>query len=788
MHCHALKSPGRPAAGRAILLATALLALLGATTAPARTITIAVVRDGPDPAETVVDLVRTELAHMVGDEHALVFVEDTRFDAGWDPARVGPALDAALQQAGVDLVLGVGHLMAQEAARPGRPLPRPFVGATVLNRGLPEVEMGTNGHLAKPNLSLIILPRQTQDEVASLQAAFRVRRVHLAYGAAEYGAIDGFEAALAELTRNSILTLVPVPVGTDWRAALAAFGPDTELCYLLPTPQLAGTGRGELIAALTARGIPTVSGVGTADLDLGAVATFRQDMRAEAARRTALNLHHLIRGGTTAELGVLMSSDLRLVIDGRSAAATGFQPGFDTLVLAEIRHPEALDTGARSLDLAGLIALADTGSVSLSISRQRSETSEQERDSALGSLLPQVGLDAQASYYDLPAASMTLPEQLGRVGLRMSQMIYDDQAISSYRQTGRYRDASYAYAQTERLDVFLDAEQGYFDLLNATVYRDIQLDNLRVTGGNLDLARTRAAVGQGGQDEVYRWEAEVAKQRATVLEAEATVEAYRISLNRILGVRQDSRWRPAQVDLDSLRLHELVGMADPGRTSPETFARFESASVAIAIADAPELLALDYAIEAQGISVGLRKRTFFLPRVYADASLHNNFYQDPDTPDYSGNGFEARIVASLPIFEGTRRVNELAREKSVMIELEREQLLTRQFVEQRTRTALRRLRSAVPSLEFARAAAENSRLNFDVVRDKYANGIVGIIDLLDAQNSRLRDDLGAVSARYALLRELAAYERAMSFFAAGAPQADLDQFAARLQAEMALQE
>ena len=788
MRRNALRKPSLSAAAGGALLAAILMSVLSADDAAARTITIAVVRDGQSPSGTIVDLVRAELQHMVGDQHTLVFAEDARYDAGWDPARVGPALTAAMKDTGVDLVLGVGQLVAQEAARPERTLPRPFVGATVLIRDLPAVAMGADGRLVKPNLSLIILPRRAEDEVAALKATFRVQQVQLAFGAVEYGALDGFTAAISALSGSVGLPMLPLPVAADWRAALASFDPAADLCYLLPTPQLAGAERGELIAGLAARGIPTVSGVGPDDLDLGAVATFRQDMDEQAARRAALNLHHLIRGGSTTELAVLMSSDLRLVIDGPAAAAVGLQPGFETLVLADIRQPEALDTGAQPIDLAGLIALADTGSVSLSISRQRTETSEQERKSALGPLLPQLGLSAQASYYDLPSVGTVLPEQLGRVGLGMSQMIYDDQAISGYRQTGRFRDASYAYARAERLDVFLEVEQGFFDLQNATIYRDIQLDNLRVTGGNLDLARTRAAVGQGGQDEVYRWEAELAKQRAAVLDAEATVEAYRISLNRILGVRQDTRWRPEPVDPAALRLQDLVAMADPDVTAPKAFERFEAASVAIAVTDAPELLAIDYAIEAQGIGVGVSKRTFFLPRVYADASLHNNFYQDPDSPDISGQGFEARIVASLPIFEGTRRVHELAREKSVLIELERERLLTRDFVEQRTRTALRRLRSAVPSVDFALAAAENSRLNFDVVRDKYANGIVGITDLLDAQNSRLRDDLGAVAARYTLLRDLAAYERALSFFAAAATAEEQEQLAARLRAEIERQE
>ncbi|HPF69177.1 MAG TPA: TolC family protein [Candidatus Krumholzibacteria bacterium] len=773
------RGPLRLAAG---VLAAALLGLAGP--ALARTITIAVVRDGPDAADSTVALVRAELTHMVGDAHRIVFTEDARYDAGWQPGRVAGALDAAMTAPGVDFVLGVGRLAAQEAARSGRVLPRPFVGATVLTRGVPAVELGDDGRPAKANLALTILPRTAADEVAAVKTAFRPARVHLLFDAVEFGAIEGFTAALAGLSRQTGLELVPVPVASDWRGAAAALDSTAELVYLLPTPQLTMVDRGALIAALAARGIPTVSGEGPRDLDRGAVATFRQDVAREAARRTALNLQHLAGGGRTSELPALLTSDLRYVIDGNAAAAVGYRPRFDALVLAEIRHPEALDRDAVPLDLAGLIALADTGSVSLSISRQRTATSAEERKAALGPLLPQVGAGAELDYYDTPSVGTLLPEQLGRWGLTASQMIFDDRAISGYRQTGRYADAAAAVEEADRLDVFLAAEQGYYDLLNATIHRDVQLDNLRVTGSNLELARTRAAVGQAGQDEVFRWEAEVAKQRRAVLDAEAALESYRISLNRVLGVAQDRRWRPQPVDPSAVGLQVLIDLADPMRAEPDAFERFVDASVSLAVEQAPELRAVDLAVEAQEIGVGARQRTFFLPRVYADASLGSSFYQDPDVPDVSGSSFEARIVASLPLFEGTRRIHELKRDKSELARLGYERRLTADAVEQRTRTTVHRLRSAVPAAAYAAEAAENSRRNFAVVRDKYANGIVGITDLLDAQNARLRDELGAAAARYDLLRVVAAYERTIGFFFASAPADKVEELAARLRADM----
>jgi outer membrane protein TolC len=556
------------------------------------------------------------------------------------------------------------------------------------------------------------------------------------------------------------------------------------LFFLLATPQLDRDERAALIAELATSGVPTVSGVGPTDLELGALATFRTDALQELARRVALNLHHVIRGGSTTDLPVLLAGESRLVIEGRVAAARGFPLGYEVRLLADIRHPEALEAAALPLDLMQLVAIADTSNVSLALSRQRVETSQETRQAALGPLLPQVGLDAAWNYYDLPRENAVLPDQVANLGLRVSQMIYDDASVSSYRQAGRQLEASRYLERAQQLDVYLGAEQAYYDLLNASIYFDIQRDNLRVTEGNRDIARTRADVGQAGQDEVYRWEAEVAKQRTTVLDAAALVETFHLALNQVLGTDLATRWQLAEMEPRDLPFGEFVAQADPDLSSPTEYESFEAAAVVVALADAPELLALDHYLGAQDIAVGRRQRTFFVPQVYVDAFFYDNFHQDPDVPDVSGSGIEARLVASLPLFEGTRRINELQREKSVRRELVHERALTAQLVEQRTRTALRRIRSAVPSVAFSSQAAENSRLNFEVVREKYVNGIVGITDLLEAQNTRLRDELGAVSARYALLRQVAVLERSLAFSAAAATPEEIAGLADRIRAAM----
>jgi outer membrane protein TolC len=58
-------------------------------------------------------------------------------------------------------------------------------------------------------------------------------------------------------------------------------------------------------------------------------------------------------------------------------------------------------------------------------------------------------------------------------------------------------------------------------VLKAKTGERIQRDDLKTTRSNLDLARTRQAIGTAGPADVYRWESEIATRRREVLAAEA---------------------------------------------------------------------------------------------------------------------------------------------------------------------------------------------------------------------------------------------------------------------------
>jgi outer membrane protein TolC len=101
-------------------------------------------------------------------------------------------------------------------------------------------------------------------------------------------------------------------------------------------------------------------------------------------------------------------------------------------------------------------------------------------------------------------------------------------------------------------------------------------------------------------------------------------------------------------------------------------------------------------------------------------------------------------------------------------------------VEQRTRTAVRRLESSYHSIRFSQVAAENAGLNLDVVQDKYAQGILNITDQLEAQTQSFTADQNEAAAVYAYLLDLLELQRALSWFQHEKTDAEKNEFANRV--------
>ncbi|MBT8477921.1 MAG: TolC family protein, partial [Gemmatimonadetes bacterium] len=531
-----------------------------------------------------------------------------------------------------------------------------------------------------------------------------------------------------------------------------------------PTPRYSFRQRAELISGLTERRITTFSFVGHDDLDLGVVAARTPPTETLVSRRAALNLRELILGAGVDELPVLISADPQLVIEGTAAAAVGYRPSLITLGYATIRNREALQLEEISLELDEAMRLAERGNRDLVISGEQVEISRRERQLTLSPMLPQIGAGIDATWQEPGALEGLIPDRLVSTGVQARQMIYDDETISRYRASGRLYEGQQQNNEVVRLDVLRDAGGAFLRLQLARALYELELQNLRLTEQNLDLARFRVDVGYSGRDEVFRWEAEVAKRRSDLYRRIAAVESQRVALNQLLAVDQATRWDPREIPVDSRIFPLLDGRLPDLVTDIDDLEAFRAFAVGFAVETAPELLSVGKSREAQEIQLGQRKRAWFLPSFSAAFNWMYQIDRDPTLEGLTRSFPQLQVGATYPVFQGAARSFEVGRSTAELNRITEQERLTRDRIERRARTALSNLEASFPSIRFRRTAAENARRSFELVQDKYAQGLVNITDLLVAQTESFAANQSAAASVSLFLIDLVDFQRSIAWF------------------------
>ncbi len=108
-----------------------------------------------------------------------------------------------------------------------------------------------------------------------------------------------------------------------------------------------------------------------------------------------------------------------------------------------------------------------------------------------------------------------------------------------------------------------------------------------------------------------------------------------------------------------------------------------------------------------------------------------------------------------------------ARRSRAEIELEEVTLqrdAARQRIEQRLHSILHQTGASFVGIDLTRDAAEAADRNIELVTDRYAEGIVDILRLLDAQTQALVADLAAANAVFNYLIDLMGTQRAVGRF------------------------
>jgi outer membrane protein len=791
----------RPSARGWCLLVLATL-VLGALAVPAAaqrpgegTLAVGVVLDGPSPlSDSVRAGFEREVRSFFGTAARIEFPAELRLAADWTARGTDAALDRLFADPRVGLVLALGPVGSNQLAR-RRQVPKPAIAAVVVDaavQGLP-VKDGATG---VKNLTFVDASYTTARTLEVFRQVVPYRHLVVMVDPGIPAAMPSVAERLRSQAGALGASVVIVPVTGSVEQALQALPAEADAVYLGPVDQLGAAGIDSLIRGLTARRLPTLSITPTADVGQGVMAAYipRDDL-ARRARRVAVDIQRILGGEDAGTLPVSLLSVARLTINMATARAIGFSPGWAVLTEAELVNEEAPSTGpVWSLAAAGREAVA--ANLDLRAADQAVAVGRQETRLNRAPLLPQLQAAANATFTRYATAAASFGQQAQRqsaASLSFSQTLYDDDQWASYRISRYSQDGRVADRRRTELEAVLRATTAYLNVLRTRALSRVERENLALTRSNLEVAELKERTGAGGLSDVYRWRAELAQSRRSVLDADANARVAALELNAALNhpLEESFRTADAAVDDPALLLSQPRLLDYFG--SPATFDVFRDFMVEEGLAAAPEIQALDAQIQAQQREGTAARRSFFLPVFTLQGSLSSVLSRGGagSTPPSIGGmplstapdaTWSLRLQASIPVFSGMAQSARLGRAT-----LETDRLtLARQSaalgVSQQIRGALQVASASWANITQAREAAEASSRNLEIVTDAYGRGAVNVITLLDAQQSALSANEAAANAVYGFLIDLMNVQRAAGRFDFFESPEDRDAFFQRLDA------
>lgn len=465
------------------------------------------------------------------------------------------------------------------------------------------------------------------------------------------------------------------------------------------------------------------------------------------------------------------------------------------LTTARAESPAGGGASAPAITLADAMRLASSNRIDVRVQAAAVDAARAGQRAAGSAWGPQMQAHGRYSRIDEDRAEASFrsqPEDRTVAGASLTQVLYDEDARAGRASAGRALEAQRALAEETRLDAMAAAGARFVDLLSARALQRIDQDNLKLTQSNLDLARVRQQVGTAGPEEVYRWEAQEARQRGAVIASEARVHIALASLNQAMSCAQDTAWEVREVEAEG-PADFLGGRLLPYLGDAAKFAALLDFAIAEALRTSPALRALDEQAAVARIQRDSLRRRGYLPSIAAsvtyDRVLDETFTgpgfgaaSDTSAPETDDDEWVAALSATLPLFESGGRLARVARAQAELDRLTASRESARQSIEERLRAALQIAAASQPNIGLSALAADRARRNLDVIQDKYANGTVPILDLLDAQNQSQVEAQNAALAVHRYVKAILEVQRALGWFDLDVAAAGKDDWVRRLEA------
>jgi outer membrane protein TolC len=373
------------------------------------------------------------------------------------------------------------------------------------------------------------------------------------------------------------------------------------------------------------------------------------------------------------------------------------------------------------------------------------ETNEASIRIGLAGWLPQVNLNANAQHYFqlpysvIPIDGVNTPRQFGlrnqsTVGLAATQALYNNDVRLALRSATPSRQLYQQNTVAVRINVVSDVSKAFYDVLLSQ--RQLEVLNEDILRLRRSLQDAKARYDAGIVDKIDYKQAEILLNNSIVARKQAVeaINSKSAYLKELMGL---SAPQPLALQYDTLRLLQDAAVDTAAALEPNNRIEFQQLQTQKALQDAQ----ISY------------YRYGWLPAVSAFGNYNAAFLSNELSTLYNQRlpNSLAGLQLSLPIFQGTRRLQNLRRARLVDQRIDQDILATRNRINTEFQQALSAYKGNYADFVVGQQNLALSKEVYDVVQLQYREGIKTYLDVIVAQTTLRTAQLNYYQALFQVL-------------------------------------
>lgn len=712
--------------------------------------------------------VKAEIEALTNTGDGAVFKE---LRANWQSDKVRENLQTFLNDPEVDIIVTLGFLSSEAAARLPA-YPKPVIAATVLDPELQHMPVLPDKSSGIPHFAWIESLIRLKNDMHSFARIFESRNLAVIIPRELYSEFQILNSYLKADENTFDVSFVPVEENEN---PMEQFPAGTDAAMVFPLVQHNNTTIKEIFAGLNEQSIPSLSLSGAAYLERGATITFTPQFTfQQLARQVALRVLKASEGTSLGDIPSMTDKSERIpIVNIESLRLTDRFPKWSDLANAVLLNVAKMP--GEELTLHQAIALTLENNLQGKINDQDLLMAEKDIRIAKANILPQVevsGMGVQLSE-NLVEASMGQRGEYTITGsVSLKQVIYSEAAYANIALKKLMAESTKQGTRQTTLDIVLNVSQAYISLLFAKNNLQIKNENVSATLKNLELAKAKEKSGEGSVSDVNRWISELNLGRMDLNDAEAGYKAAMYRLNELQNQPVGNTIAtPDSADIGKTIIHNQQ-ILDSYFNNPNLTEKYAGFLINEMLTHSPELQQLATAGEMIDRQKSMKIRQMYLPEVALIGNADQAFVREgvirnpqlPVPPPPDDITWYLGLRVSIPIFEGGRKRNEMQRAtiEQDKIAWQKDDLLNK--LETGIRSNVQFLQASYREMELSENAARAAVENFHTIQDAYAQGMVNVAQLTDAQSVMIRTRQMALGSRYQYILDYIKTERLQGKF------------------------